>query len=405
MKIRNYLLPCLNCIPCAALLIIAALVQGGRATAQDIDDAGFENGLSDTINAPAIRTPEDIAAALLQNELLRTSIHRAFLENERFDLENRAMALELRELRRFIFQLRGDERLVRRAKAHLTSQRGELLQFMNGKHTALSAAKTRACMQQLGQSAALAELLRRPVSSVRGDEFVPTSVISAVLMADGSLVGPPTVLLRSDRKHPLAKARTAFEACWASARAELVAGRSVDFERHEALVEALARWQDAAKEVAGTASVQKLQARRYFEALACLTNSLTIQSREKIVRSYLQTSGFEFTGGVLADLVRHVLENELSVRYGSEPQLAIAGLGRELVAQIDSSIASLDELVEVFKGQNPARKSAPRILPKSATELTRESAAKRAATETEGDTSESKDELALDVTTVATNRD
>jgi hypothetical protein len=59
-----------------------------------------------------------------------------------------------------------------------------------------------------------------------------------------------------------------------------------------------------------------------------------------------------FRGGTVADLVQHIVDHRVSVRYGSRAQLLLSDLGTDLYRNLDQKIAGLEERIENLKSQS-----------------------------------------------------
>ena len=73
--------------------------------------------------------------------------------------------------------------------------------------------------------------------------------------------------------------------------------------------------------------------------------------REQLHR-YYRGSGPGFDGGTVADLVNHVLANNLSVRTGSPAHVIFAELGHDMLRDLNGQVDLADQRVEYYKIQN-----------------------------------------------------
>jgi hypothetical protein len=80
--------------------------------------------------------------------------------------------------------------------------------------------------------------------------------------------------------------------------------------------------------------------------------------RTEKLSQFLRVGDAGFPGGTVGELVRHILDNRLSVPYGSRPQLVLANLTHDMVRQVDGRMEVLEDSIERYKAQNPAHNAA-----------------------------------------------
>ena len=343
------------------MLLLASGSQAiGQVAVPGIDLNGL-SGTGTTSTFYGVEQPIDLASKqadldrkLIDQQLARIRNDRAAIRNGALRMENGWMARELLEfhkLQNVLSQLLSESR---QRKAAFETQRGELMKFLNGQTTALSHAKFRKSIQQLEQTPEIKELLLQHVSEIPASDFSRPFEQFTALNRDGSLTKAPHV--RGENKtvsiHP-----AKFEDCWREAVESVIAGRSMTSDQLDGLH---VTWQRARSSAVSAAATRADEVRvgMYFNSLKRLIDALNDPRQTKQLRDYLDPEAFAYAGGTVANLIQHIAENRLSVRYGSPAQLALSELGHDLMRDLDGQIASLTTRVEELKAQNPAHNAA-----------------------------------------------
>ena len=254
---------------------------------------------------------------------------------------------------RLDFRLREDERKAREQRSRLVRQRGELVKFLNGCSTPLSAAAFRRAQMSLEQTPEMVRLLQSPVPPLDVSEFGFCSTrLWGLVCRDGRLAPPPGPLADPKLDEKLTDARSHFEDCWADLATDLMDGGLPLPSQIAALASSLARWRAAFEAAAKDWSPYAVaRCRTHLKALERRVSGLKDQHTLDELRDYLQASQDGFPGGTVAELLKFVEGNRLQLRYGSRPQLVLSELGRDLLQQLDRQIAALDGTVEHYKAQ------------------------------------------------------
>src|SRR4029077_15629947 len=129
-------------------------------------------------------------------------------------------------------------------------------------------------------------------------------------------------------------------------------------ERRQALQTALAQWRQAAEQSGSSTSRGGSRAREFLGALDTLIAMLEHGDRRAKLQSFLKNNGFQFPGGTVKDLTQYIVDNNLSLRYGSDAQMALCEFGRDIMRALENRIASSDGKIEHLKAQTPSHDAA-----------------------------------------------
>jgi hypothetical protein len=298
----------------------------------------------------------------LENQFLSALVDQARLQNRRTGLENKWIDTEVRALWRFYFQLSRDERESRHSRDRLRSQRAELLRFASRSGPShLGVACLTTCLADVPLDAELREALQKELPACQPDDFAaPGTKLFQLVMADGRLSDPPSLLRTGGPDAEATAAMADFQQHWKEVCRCLGYGRPVPEKHLSELADALARHTAASSSILAKAKspTAKYRARDYVSSMQLLVDVLNDPRRCARLERYLKTGGFRFHGGTVGELVRWMDENEVAPVFGSRPQMAVASLAEEFAKRIDARLAAVEAEIKSLKDQSPSREAA-----------------------------------------------
>jgi hypothetical protein len=238
--------------------------------------------------------------------------------------------LELEAFNRLEKWLRWDEYTERLQKDRLSDLKDDAIRYSNGSTHPSYRGAFQALLALLEQTPQQSSLLYQGVPAMSASEFGCKRSFH-IVRADGTLVSPPEPLVGDSPDDPASLASRSFGGLWVEVATDVKAGQPIARERVVKLQQALTEWKAAAQGTMGRAPQSRQSAARAHlntaEALICCLND---DERTEKLSQFLRVGDAGFPGGTVGDLVRHILDNQLSVPYGSRPQLVLANLTHDI---------------------------------------------------------------------------
>jgi len=273
----------------------------------------------------------------LENDRKQILNEREILANRRYEMGNKWQGLEVDSFKRLILLQIQDMRALRNRKQRLIDQREQLLSFINGGGTALGRTKFRAALSQFEQSSQTVSLLQYSIPALGARNFSADagSVLATTLNANSTLASPPFLLAGRSSGDRVAIERGRVEVYWNTVVAKLRNDTNLFSDDYQRLETSLNAWREAADAALAEGTMSdRIAAKNYLQQVDGLFAKLKSPSQTDNLRRHVK--GHYFPGGTVADLVHFVLDQGISVRYGSSAQLILRDLGSELIRDLDS---------------------------------------------------------------------
>jgi hypothetical protein len=259
---------------------------------------------------------------------------------------------ELKAFKRFEYLRNRDEQRERRKYERLSERQRQATMFLNGQNLPWTQTAFRAATSQGETSPGTADVYQASIPPLGADQFIASKTFRDILRSDGSLAPAPPVLVDGSDDSPLDAARLQMEDVWRQTLQRVGSDALVSHSHVAAMQQALARWRRlAAENLAQSDLLARQRGEKYLKSIAGLIQAVENPARREQLRSYYYGSGTAFEGGTVADLVHHVVSNNLSMRPGSRAHLILAELGHDLLRDLDAQIQVADQRVEYYKGQ------------------------------------------------------
>lgn len=279
-----------------------------------------------------------------------------------YEIQADRMEFELKIFKRFEYLRNRDEQRERRTYERLSDRQRLATIFINGQNRPRTQAAFRAAVQQLETSPASAEVLLTSVPPLGAEQFVATSRFRRILRPDGSLTHAPPILVGHSGNSPLDAARVEMEDVWRQTLQLVGADSLISYDHIAAMQHALDRWKQlAAENFSRSDFFARRHGEEYLKSVGSLIKAVEDPIRREQLQSYYYGSGMAFDGGTVADLVHHVLSNNLSIRPGSSAQLILSELGHDMLRGLDGQVQLADQRVEYYKVQNKQSALDPKL--------------------------------------------
>lgn len=254
--------------------------------------------------------------------------------------------------------LHKDERDARRERARLERLSKGARAFADGSGHSAHRREFALLLQHTAETPGVRPVLEETVSPLPADAFVPPPLFSA-LRDDGGLRPPLdsglSALVR-DRSDALYRT---FSGEWRKLSQAVKQGDPVAERDIAALRETLGEWRQTVEPAAGRLRGSKRTAlRAYFARIEQMLDEMEQSAAESEPAAFLQTGGFRFDGGTVAELVHHVLGHQLSIRRGGAAQTLFVGLVARMTGKAYRDIAVHEDRIEHYKAQSPAHNAA-----------------------------------------------
>jgi len=278
------------------------------------------------------------------------------------EVQLKRMKVELKAFQQFESLRHQNLQRERHKYAKLSDRKHSVEMFFNGHNVPSTQAAFRAAMQQSEMSPASADALQMSVPPLEGDQFVAASAFHEILQPDGSLTLAPPVLVGGKRNHELEAARIHLQRVWRRTLQMVGSDSTISYQDIAAMQHSLDHWQQlAAKNLAQSDSIARLRGQKYFMSVRSLIRTVEDPKRRGQLRSYYSGSGMAFEGGTVADLVQHLLNNNLSPRTGTRAHLILSELGHDTLRDLDAQCQLAEQRAEYFTVQNSQSGLDPRL--------------------------------------------
>jgi hypothetical protein len=297
------------------------------------------------------------------------------IQSSMMEVKLKRMELQLKAFKQFESMRNRNLQRERRKHDILSDRHRSATMFFNGRNSPVTRAAFNAAIEQSELSPGSAEVFQTSVPPLGADQFATTGLFADILRPDGMLRQAPPVLVGGSRNRPLDAARVELEERWGQTL-RLIGSESVISGDDVAMVQvSLDRWERlAANKLARSNLLARVLGQKYLASVRSLIRTVENPAHRQKLQSYCSGSGPAFEGGTVADLVRHVERNNLSVRTGSRAQLILSELGHDTLRDLNAQCELADQRAEYFTVQNaqsrldaslygahlPQRRDAPR---------------------------------------------
>ncbi len=194
--------------------------------------------------------------------------------------------------------------------------------------------------------------LAKPVASMPAKNF-GAHRFGGIVLANADLRQLPESLRRGmgERIHHQ------FNRQWQTTVSDLRDGQSIPTERIDRMLNLV---DDLRAESARTASVQTPAAKSYLRNCEELVYALVNPENRAALTRYIEDSGHAFPGGATNDLLRHVLNHQLTIHTGSDAHLALGQYTHAIIAGANNKAEELDRRIERLKQQLPGNNAVMR---------------------------------------------
>jgi hypothetical protein len=278
------------------------------------------------------------------------------------EVELKTKKAELKAFQQFESLRHQNLQRERRKYARLSDRKQSVERFFNGHNVPSTQAAFRAAMQQSEISPGSADALQMSVPPLEGDQFVAASAFREILQPDGSLTHAPPVLVGGSRNRELEAARVELGRVWYQMLQMAGSDSTISYQDIAAMQQSLDHWQQlAAKNLARSDSLGRLRGQKYFTSVRSLIRTVEDPNRRGQLRGYYSGSGLAFEGGTVADLVQHLVNNNLSPRTGSRAHLILSEFGHDTLRDLDAQCQLAEQRAEYFTVQNSQSRLDPAI--------------------------------------------
>lgn len=269
------------------------------------------------------------------------------------ELKQRVLRWQFKAYKQFEFQRNRDEHRERNNFDRSTTRLRHATQFANGTNRAWTEAAFRAAISQFDTSPAMVAAFQATVPPLPSDQFQPTSRIFDVLQPDGTLTPAPPVLVSRNRHHPMNVARKQFDSAWRELLLGIGESSLIAHEDLQAIRHTLDEWREYASASLDDADWRaRYQAEQHLYLLGQLISAIEDPDSREMIRRYHYGNSAAFPGGTVADLLDHVLDNDLAVQQGSTAQLILAELSHDMFRDLEAQIELALRRMEYYKLQN-----------------------------------------------------
>lgn len=194
--------------------------------------------------------------------------------------------------------------------------------------------------------------LAKPAASMSADSF-GAHLFDGIVLANAELKQLPASLRRGSGE----RIHHQFNRQWQTTVSDLRNGRSIPTQRIDRMLELVDGMRE---ESVRTASVQTPAAKGYLRNCEELIDTITNQEKRTELVRYIRDSGYAFAGGKTSDLLRHVLNHQLTIRTGSDAHLALGEYTHAIIEGADKKVVELDHRIERLKQQLPGNNAVMR---------------------------------------------
>ncbi|QDT57006.1 hypothetical protein Pan44_50710 [Caulifigura coniformis] len=267
------------------------------------------------------------------------------------------LELESKSFRRLVRDLGRDEFRERQRRDHLENQIEGAIRWSQGGSSSTDRLAARQVMLSVQQSPELREIMQTAVQDLPASHFVAKERSTEILGPDGALPAlPPALTVHVDDHSSWAESFRRFASTWTEVAAEL---RQQVQPAHDELTLLRNRFRDVRHHgeaiLVKAAPMQRACGRTYLLSVEKLVLMAEMPVHQSPIARTETTP--DFAGGTVADLLQYLDRNEMSLRYGSAAQLAVASVFNELVAPLEYQLAQTESRIEHYKAQNPAHNS------------------------------------------------